>query len=368
MLSIRLNLILIPARFSPVRFNSLTFLSPTKMPPRKRILKDTQPEEKEKPTENEPTKRGSKRKATKPNKIVKENNQPKYELIETKESNAVDEEPKNDSDKDIIDDQPSKKLKKSNLKISSWNVDGLRAWIKKKGLEFIAKENPDIFCIQETRCSEKKLPDEVRSIDGYKAYWFSAVKEGYSGVGIYTKTNPQSFKNGFGVKEFDDEGRCITLEYDDFYLVNVYVPNAGRGLITLDKRLSWNEEFKSYIKDLDQKKPVIVCGDMNVAHNEIDLANPKSNKKSAGFTIEEREGMTDFLSEGFLDTYRKLYPDKTGVYTFWSYMNNARAKNVGWRLDYFIVSNRFMENVADNIVNNEFLGSDHCPITLLLNT
>lgn len=211
------------------------------------------------------------------------------------------------------------------------------------------------------------MPDEVKGIEGYSDYWCSSDKEGYAGVGVYSKKEPLNVKEGIDHDQHDTEGRCLTLEYTDFFLVNVYVPNAGRGLVTLDKRLEWNELFKKYIKDLDNKKPVILCGDMNVAHNEIDLTNPKSNKKNAGFTQEERDGMTDFLADGYVDSFRELYPEETGVYTFWSYMSKARSKNVGWRLDYFILSNRIMENVCDSVVRSQVLGSDHCPITLFIN-
>ncbi|KAL1513997.1 hypothetical protein ABEB36_003328 [Hypothenemus hampei] len=253
------------------------------------------------------------------------------------------------------------------LKITSWNVDGLRAWLKKDGLSIIKHDKPDIFCVQETKCSTEKLPDDLKNINGYHSYWCSSEKEGYAGVGVYSKIMPIDVSYGIGDEKQDEDGRCLTLEYENFFLVNVYVPNAGRGLVTLPKRLDWNSSFQSYIKELDKKKPVIVCGDMNVAHNEIDLTNPKSNKKNAGFTPEEREGMTQFLEEGFKDTFRQLYPNKKDTYTFWSYMSNARAKNVGWRLDYFIVSDRIMDNVCDNAVRDQVFGSDHCPITLFIN-
>lgn len=204
-------------------------------------------------------------------------------------------------------------------------------------------------------------------------------------MAVLSKIEPLSVKYGIGEKEHDEDGRCITAELDTFYLVNVYVPNAGRGLVTLPKRLAWNQAFKSYIKELDKKKPVILCGDMNVAHEEIDLANPKTNTKNAGFTKEEREGMTEFLADGYVDTYRKLYPEQKDAYTFWSYMRNARAKNIGWwvvfftrfliincviflfrRLDYFIVSDRIMDRVCDNQIRHQVYGSDHCPLTIFL--
>ncbi|KAF2903736.1 hypothetical protein ILUMI_02444 [Ignelater luminosus] len=255
----------------------------------------------------------------------------------------------------------------SNFIIASWNVDGLRAWLKKDGLKYLEYEKPDVFCIQESKCAEDKLPDEIKNLEGYEQYWQNSEKEGYAGVGLFSRTKPIGVEYGIGVDEHDEEGRCITAEYEKFYVVSVYVPNAGRKLVTLPKRLEWNKAFKKYIKELDKKKPVIVCGDMNVAHSEIDLANPKTNTKNAGFTKEEREGMTEFLEDGYVDTYRKFYPEKTGAYTFWTYMMKSRSKNVGWRLDYFIVSERFVDKICDNIIRSEVLGSDHCPIALFLN-
>ncbi|KAG5894113.1 hypothetical protein JTB14_004051 [Gonioctena quinquepunctata] len=254
-----------------------------------------------------------------------------------------------------------------NLIISCWNVGGLKSWVKKDCLKFLEYETPDILCLQETKCSEDKLPQELKDLNLYKQYWCSSGKEGYAGVGLLTIKEPKSVKYGINVPELDEDGRCITAEYNEFFLVCVYVPNSGRKLVTLPKRLDWNEAFKSYIKDLDTRKPVIICGDMNVAHDEIDLARPQSNTKNAGFTLEEREGLTDFLGEGFIDTYRHFNPDKTDVYTFWTYMANARAKNVGWRLDYFIVSDRIMKKACDSIIRSEIVGSDHCPITLFIN-
>ncbi|XP_018577390.1 uncharacterized protein LOC108915753 [Anoplophora glabripennis] len=256
---------------------------------------------------------------------------------------------------------------KPNLKISCWNIGGLKSWVKKDCLKYLEYEDPDILCVQETKCSEMKLPEEIKKFEDYKQYWCASNKEGYAGVGLLTKTEPIQVFYGINVPELDEDGRCITAEYDEFYIISVYVPNAGRKLITLPKRLQWNTAFKDYVKSLDDKKPVVICGDMNVAHNEIDIARPASNTKNAGFTKEEREGMTDFLQDGYVDTFRKLYPDKTDVYTFWTYMANARAKNVGWRLDYFIVSERIMDKVCDIVMRSEVMGSDHCPITLFMN-
>ncbi|CAG9812553.1 unnamed protein product [Phaedon cochleariae] len=257
--------------------------------------------------------------------------------------------------------------KPHNLIISCWNVGGLKSWVAKGCLEYLEHEKPDIFCMQETKCSEEKLPDQIKDIKLYKQYWCSSKKEGYAGVGLFTIKEPISVTYGIEEPEIDEEGRCITAEYDQFYLVCVYVPNAGRKLVTLPKRLDWNSAFKGYVNRLEARKPVIICGDMNVSHQEIDLARPASNKKNAGFTQEERDGMTDFLGEGYVDTFRELYPDKADAYTFWTYMANARAKNVGWRLDYFIISKKIMQKVCDNVIRSEIVGSDHCPITLFIN-
>ena len=256
--------------------------------------------------------------------------------------------------------------KKYNFKICSWNVSGIRALIKKNGIDYIMKENADIVALQETKCDRDKLPEEVK-LTGYHHYFLDSKKPGYCGVGLYTKVKPIDVKYGLNDSEFDNEGRIMTVEYTNFYLINVYVPNAGQKLVTLPKKLRWNEVFKAYIIKLDETKPVIICGDMNVAHQEIDLTNPKTNTKNAGFTKEEREGMTDFLDTGFVDTFRALYPDKTGVYTFWSYFANARSKNIGWRLDYYLVSRRIKDKVCDNVVRDKVYGSDHCPIVLYIN-
>ncbi|XP_047023202.1 DNA-(apurinic or apyrimidinic site) endonuclease [Helicoverpa zea] len=253
-----------------------------------------------------------------------------------------------------------------NFKISSWNVDGIRAWATKGGLDYFKYEKPDILCVQETKCSQDKLPSEIANVPGYHAYWVEGEKDGYAGVGIYTTKLAMNVVYGLQNEELDSEGRIITAEYEQFYLVCTYVPNAGRKLVTLPKRLQWNEEFRRHVKELDKKKPVIICGDMNVSHKEIDLANPKTNRKNAGFTDEEREGMTELLGEGFVDTYRHLYPDKTGAYTFWTYMMNSRAKNVGWRLDYFIISERLLPALCDNVIRDGVYGSDHCPLSLFL--
>ncbi|XP_050520919.1 DNA-(apurinic or apyrimidinic site) endonuclease [Daktulosphaira vitifoliae] len=254
-----------------------------------------------------------------------------------------------------------------NKKIVSWNVAGLRAWIKKDVIGYIKKEDPDILCLQETKCIEKQIPEEAK-LEGYKFYLNTAEKAGYSGVALYSKEKPINVRMGKEIKELNDtEGRVIEAEYEKFILVGTYIPNSGQGLKTLPKRMKWDEEFRNYLKKLDLKKPVILMGDLNVAHKEIDLKNPATNKKTAGFTQEERDNMSLLLDQGFIDTFRFINPDVEGAYTFWTYFNNARAKNVGWRIDYFIVSKRFMDNVCDNVIRSQVLGSDHCPIVLYIN-
>lgn len=245
------------------------------------------------------------------------------------------------------------------MKLISWNVNGLRA-IYKKDFEKIFKEfNADIFCLQETKMQEGQL--EIK-IEEYEMYFNYAERKGYSGTAIFTKIKPQSVTYGIGIEQHDNEGRVITLEFDDFFLVNCYTPNSGRELARLEYRMEWEDEFRKYLKNLDKTKPVILCGDLNVAHKEIDLKNPKTNRKSAGFTDEERNKMTVLLENGFTDTFRYLYPDKENVYTWWSYMGHAREKNVGWRIDYFIVSNRFADGIKEAYIFPEIMGSDHCPV------
>ncbi|XP_017839813.2 recombination repair protein 1 isoform X1 [Drosophila busckii] len=256
--------------------------------------------------------------------------------------------------------------KEFNLKISSWNVAGLRAWLKKDGLKFVEMEEPDIFCLQETKCANDQLPEEMARLPGYHPYWL-CMPGGYAGVAVYSKIMPIHIEYGIGNEDFDDVGRMITAEYEKFYLINVYVPNSGRKLVNLEKRMQWEQLFQEYAKKLDALKPLIIVGDMNVSHLEIDLANPKSNTRNAGFTKEERDKMSELLSLGFVDSFRHLYPKVTGAYSFWTYMANARARNVGWRLDYCIVSERFISRVVDNVMRSQCPGSDHCPITVFLN-
>jgi len=246
------------------------------------------------------------------------------------------------------------------MKIISWNVNGIRA-VKQKGFEeFLKKENPDAICLQEIKATKEQAELEL---ENYFQYWNSAEKKGYSGTAIFTKIKPSAVIYGIGIEEHDNEGRVLTLEFEKFYLVNVYTPNSKRGLLRLDYRQKWDKEFLKFLKELETSKPVVFCGDLNVAHKDIDLANPKSNKKNAGFTPEERDGFTNYLENGFVDTFREFNkePDQ---YTWWSYMFNARAKNVGWRIDYFCVSKSFLKNVKNSEILPEIFGSDHCPIKI----
>ena len=249
------------------------------------------------------------------------------------------------------------------MKLISWNVNGLRACVGKGFFEFLAAEQPDMMCLQET----KLQPEQAPAIEGgYFDYWNSADKKGYSGTALFSKTEPLSVSYDLSIDEHDHEGRVITAEYDDFYLVTVYVPNSQNELKRLDYRMQWEEDFRAYVKRLDEKKPLIICGDMNVAHQEIDLKNPKTNRKNAGFTDEERAKMTDLLGAGFVDTWRYFHPDTEGVYSWWSYRFKAREKNAGWRIDYFLVSERLMGRVKDARILTDVLGSDHCPVVIEL--
>ena len=246
------------------------------------------------------------------------------------------------------------------MKLISWNVNGIRACLNKGFSNFFKEVNADIFCLQETKCQPEQINLEF---EGYTSYWNSAERKGYSGTAIFTKKQPVNVTYGIGIEEHDKEGRIITLEFENFYLVTNYTPNAKRELERLDYRMVWEDEIRKYLLELNKKKPVIMCGDLNVAHEEIDLKNPKTNKGNAGFTNEEREKMTELLNAGFIDSYRYLYPEKI-EYSWWSYMGHAREKNVGWRIDYFIVSNDFRENIKDATIYTEILGSDHCPVGL----
>ena len=248
------------------------------------------------------------------------------------------------------------------MKLISWNVNGLRACVGKGFFEFVAAEQPDMLCLQET----KLQPEQAPPVEGYWDYWNSADKKGYSGTALFSCTEPLSVTYGLGIDEHDHEGRVITAEYPDFYLVTVYVPNSQDGLKRLDYRMVWEDAFRTYVQALDQKKPVIICGDMNVAHQEIDLKNPKTNRKNAGFTDEERAKMTELLGAGFVDTFRHFYPDTEGVYSWWSYRFRAREKNAGWRIDYFLVSERLIGRIQDARILTDVLGSDHCPVVIEL--
>lgn len=249
------------------------------------------------------------------------------------------------------------------MKLISWNVNGLRACINKGFMDFFDSQNADIFCVQET----KMQPEQADfAFPNYHSFWNSAEKKGYSGTLILSRQSPIAESYGIGIDLHDNEGRVITLEYPQFFLVNVYVPNSQRELTRLDYRMRWEDDFRAFLKNLERTKPVIVCGDLNVAHKEIDLKNPKQNTKNAGFTKQERTKFTALLDSGFIDSYRHFYPDKTDAYTWWSYMGNARAKNIGWRIDYFLLSTALADNLKGAEIFSEILGSDHCPVGITL--
>ena len=249
------------------------------------------------------------------------------------------------------------------MKLISWNVNGLRACLNKGFLDFFQEAHADVFCVQETKMQQGQAE---RALDGYEQFWCSAEKKGYSGTAVFTRIPPVSVAYGIGIPEFDTEGRVITVEFEEFTLVNVYTPNAQRGLTRIDYRMQWEDAFRAYLLRLQESKPVVVCGDLNVAHNEIDLKNYKTNRGNAGFSDEERGKMTELLQSGFVDSFRYLYPEKTGCYTWWSYMFNARANNAGWRIDYFLTSDVLKDRIEDSVIYSEVIGSDHCPIALLL--
>lgn len=250
------------------------------------------------------------------------------------------------------------------MKFISWNVNGLRACVQKGFLDFFKETDADFFCLQETKLQEGQISLEL---DGYHQYWNYAEKKGYSGTAIFTKHEPISVSYGIGIEEHDHEGRVITLEYPDFYMVTCYTPNSQNELARLPYRMTWEDAFRSYLLELDAKKPVILCGDLNVAHKEIDLKNPKTNRTNAGFTDEEREKMTILLSSGFTDTFRHFYPDMEQIYSWWSYRFQAREKNAGWRIDYFITSSSMDERLVDAKIHTNIFGSDHCPVELVTN-
>lgn len=249
------------------------------------------------------------------------------------------------------------------MKLISWNVNGLRAAVTKGFMESFNELDADIFCLQET----KLQPDQISlELPGYAQYWNSAVKKGYSGTAVFTRIKPLSVTNGIGIEEHDQEGRVITAEYENFYLVCCYTPNSQRELARLEYRMTWEDAFRNYLLELDKKKPVILCGDLNVAHQEIDLKNPKTNRKNAGFSDEERAKMTELLESGFTDTFRHLYPDAIEEYSWWSYMGKARERNTGWRIDYFITSKRLDDKIQEAKIHQQIFGSDHCPVELVI--
>ena len=247
------------------------------------------------------------------------------------------------------------------MKFISWNVNGLRACVTKGFLDFFKEIDADIFCIQESKLQEGQIDLEL---EGYYQYWNYAEKKGYSGTAIFTKKEPETVSYGMGIEEHDREGRVITLEYPEFYFVTVYTPNSQNELARLDYRMKWEEDFLAYLKKLEEKKPVVFCGDLNVAHKEIDLKNPKTNRRNAGFTDEEREKFTQLLDAGFIDTFRYFYPDQEQIYSWWSYRFKAREKNAGWRIDYFCVSDTLKDKLEDAKIHTQIMGSDHCPIEL----
>ena len=249
------------------------------------------------------------------------------------------------------------------MKLVTWNVNGLRACLNKGFLDFFHSVDADVVCLQETKLQPHQIELEL---PGYELYWNSAEKKGYSGTAVFTRIKPLSVTCGIGIPEHDTEGRVITVEYEDFFLVCCYTPNAQNELARIDYRMKWEDDFRAYLMALDKKKPVVLCGDLNVAHEEIDLKNPKSNRGNAGFSDQERGKMTELLSSGFADSFRSLYPDKEGAYTWWSYRFNARKNNAGWRIDYFILSDRLLPRVEDQVIWSDVTGSDHCPVELIL--
>ena len=249
------------------------------------------------------------------------------------------------------------------MKLISWNVNGIRACVGKNFMEFFNEVDADIFCLQETKLQENQIDLQL---EGYYKYWNYAKKKGYSGTAIFTKKEPLNVIYGMGIEEHDQEGRLITLEFEDFYMVTVYTPNSQSELKRLNYRMKWEDDFKKYLKELDKKKPVIVCGDLNVAHKEIDLKNPKTNRKNAGFTDEERNKFTELLNAGFIDTFRYFYQTEENIYSWWSYRFKAREKNAGWRIDYFCVSEKMKDRLESAKIHTEVLGSDHCPVELII--
>ncbi len=249
------------------------------------------------------------------------------------------------------------------MKFISWNVNGIRACLTKGFMDFFNNEDADIFCLQETKVQAGQVELDLK---GYHQYWNYAEKKGYSGTAVFTKQEPLSVRYGLGIEEHDKEGRVVTLEFPDFYFITVYTPNSKTELERLDYRMVWEDEFRKYMKDLEKEKPVVVCGDLNVAHKEIDLKNPKTNRKNAGFTDEERNKFTELMDAGFIDTFRYFYPEQEGIYSWWSYRFKAREKNAGWRIDYFLTSASMKDRLVSAKIHTEILGSDHCPVELVI--
>lgn len=254
-------------------------------------------------------------------------------------------------------------IKESTMKLISWNVNGIRACLQKGFMDYFNAQDADFFCLQETKCQVGQVELDL---PGYHQYWHAAVKKGYSGTAIFTKHEPLQVSYGIGIEEHDQEGRVITLEMPDFYVITVYTPNSKDELLRLDYRMEWEDAFRAYLKGLEAKKPVIVCGDLNVAHKEIDLKNPKTNRKNPGFTDEERGKFTELVEAGFVDTFRHFYPDLEGAYSWWSYRANARKNNTGWRIDYFVTSESLKDRLKDAEIHADVHGSDHCPVVLYL--
>lgn len=252
------------------------------------------------------------------------------------------------------------------MKLTTWNVNGIRSVLNKGALQsYLSQAQPDILCLQETKAQAEQVDYDFEA-EGYHTYWNSAIKKGYAGTALFTKKEPLSVTYGIGMVEHDQEGRVITAEFADYYVITVYTPNAKRDLSRLAYRQQWEDDFLSYINELNQQKPVVFCGDLNVAHTEIDLANPKTNTRNAGFTIEERTKFSQVVESGYVDAFRHLYPEQLGAYTWWSYMAKARERNIGWRIDYFVVSERYASHIQDVVIRADVTGSDHCPVELLL--
>jgi exodeoxyribonuclease-3 len=261
----------------------------------------------------------------------------------------------------VTKQESKEREKEGDMRLISWNVNGLRACVQKGFLDYFTQADADIFCLQETKLQEGQI---TLDLPGYEQYWNYAQKKGYSGTAVFTRRSPLSVRYGLGIPEHDQEGRVITLEFEEFYLVTVYTPNSQNELARLSYRMEWEDAFLAYLKQLEETKPVIFCGDLNVAHREIDLKNPKTNRQNAGFTDEERAKFTRLTEQGFIDTYRYFYPDQEGIYSWWSYRFRAREKNAGWRIDYFCVSDSLKEKLQDARIHTEVFGSDHCPVEL----